>query len=134
MIVTRALSIGQNTFDFLVSLAIMLYLLFFLLRDGAYLTERIRRAIPLSNVHKRQLLDKFTTVIRATVKGNIVVAAPQGALGGEMFWILGVQGALLWGVLMAFMSMLPAIGVGLFWLLVVFFFLLTGAFWFGFVL
>src|SRR3569832_955601 len=89
MIVTRALSIGQNTLDFLVSLAIMLYLLFFLLRDGAYLTERIRRAIPLSNVHKRQLLDKFTTVIRATVKGNIVVAATQGALGGVLFWTLG---------------------------------------------
>ena len=131
MIVTRALSIGQNTLDFLVSLAIMLYLLFFLLRDGAYLTERIRRAIPLSNVHKRQLLDKFTTVIRATVKGNIVVAATQGALGGVMFWILGVQGALLWGVLMAFLSLLPAIGAGLIWGSVAIYFLLTGAFWQG---
>lgn len=134
MVVSRVLSIGQNTVDFFVSLAIMLYLLFFLLRDGAHLAERIRRAIPLSNLHKRQLLDKFTTVIRATVKGNIVVAATQGTLGGVMFWILGVQGALLWGVLMAFLSLLPAIGAGLIWGPVAIYFLVTGAIWQGVVL
>ena len=53
----------------------MLYLLFFLLRDGAALTTRIRDAIPLSAGHKRHLFKKFTTVIRATVKGNVAVAA-----------------------------------------------------------
>lgn len=131
LIVTRMFSIGQNTVDFVVSLAIMLYLLFFLLRDGAQLTERIRRAIPLSNLHKRQLLDKFTTVIRATVKGNIVVSGVQGALGGIMFWFLGIQGALLWGVLMAFLSLLPAIGAGLVWGPVAIYFLLTGMVWQG---
>ena len=87
---TKAFSIGQNTFQFLISFAIMLYLLFFLLRDGRQVAVAIRRAIPLDEVYKQHLLSKFTTVVKATVKGNIAVAAIQGALGGFIFWVLGL--------------------------------------------
>ena len=130
-VATQAISITQNTFDFMVSFFIMLYLLFFLLRDGAALTTRIRDAIPLSAGHKRHLFKKFTTVIRATVKGNVAVAAVQGALGGLALWFLDVQGALLWGVLMAFLSLLPAVGAAIVWLPVAIYFLVTGAIWQG---
>jgi predicted PurR-regulated permease PerM len=91
---TKALDLGQNTLQFVVSFGVMLYLLFFLLRDGRALAARIREAIPLDAEHKDQLAQKFTTVIRATVKGNIVVAASQGALGGLIFWLLD---SLIWG-------------------------------------
>ena len=94
----------------------------------------IGQATPLDEAHKRQLVDKFTTVIRATVKGNIVVAASQGALGGLIFWVLGIQGPVLWGVLMAFLSLLPAVGAGLIWVPVAIYFLATGAVWQGVVL
>lgn len=133
-VAAQALSIGQNTLQFLVSFGIMLYLLFFLLRDGAGLALRIGQATPLDEVHKRQLVSKFTTVIRATVKGNIVVAASQGALGGLIFWILGIQGPVLWGVAMAFLSLLPAVGASLIWGPVAIYFLATGAVWQGGVL
>ncbi|MBD9407894.1 AI-2E family transporter [Acidovorax sp. ACV02] len=133
-VATQTLSIGQNTLEFIVSFGIMLYLLFFLLRDGASLAQRIGQATPLEEAHKRQLVGKFTTVIRATVKGNIVVAASQGALGGMIFWILGIQGPVLWGVLMAFLSLLPAVGAGLIWVPVAIYFLATGAVWQGVVL
>lgn len=128
-VATQALSIGQNTLQFVVSFGIMLYLLFFLLRDGSSLALRIGQATPLDESHKRQLVGKFTTVIRATVKGNIVVAASQGALGGMIFWVLGIQGPVLWGVLMAFLSLLPAVGAGLIWVPVAIYFLATGAVW-----
>jgi predicted PurR-regulated permease PerM len=105
----------------------MLYLLFFLLRDGRALAARIREAIPLDAEHKDQLAQKFTTVIRATVKGNIVVAASQGALGGLIFWLLDIQGPVMWGVLMAFLSLLPAVGASLIWGPVAIYFLATGA-------
>jgi predicted PurR-regulated permease PerM len=127
----HALSIGQNAFEFVISFGIMLYLLFFLLRDGAALSIRIKNAMPLSMEHKRHLFSKFTTVIRATVKGNVVVAAVQGTLGGIMFSFLGIQGALLWGFLMAFLSLLPAVGAGLIWVPVAVYFLFTGAVWQG---
>jgi predicted PurR-regulated permease PerM len=130
-IATQALSIGQNTFEFVVSFFITLYLAYFLIRDGDQVVEAVRRAIPLAPAHKRELLNKFTTVIRATVKGNLVVAAIQGALGGIAFWFLGVSGALLWAVLMAFLSLLPSIGAALVWLPVAVYFFLTGALWQG---
>lgn len=131
---TQAVNVGQNTFEFLIGLGIMLYLLFFLLRDGAQLARQSKQLIPLSDEHQQHLFRKFTTVVRATVKGNIVVAATQGALGGLMFWFLGIQGALLWGVLMAFLSLLPAVGAALIWVPVAVYFLVTGAIWQGIVL
>jgi predicted PurR-regulated permease PerM len=133
-IATRAVAIGQNTFNFAVSFFVMLYLLFFFLRDGQDLVAKIRDSVPLSAQYKRHLFSKFTTVIRATVKGNIVVAIVQGTLGGTIFWFLGIQGALLWGVLMAFLSLLPAIGAAVVWLPVAVYFLLSGAVWQGVVL
>jgi len=111
----HAVAIGQNTFEFLVSFGIMLYLLFFLLRDGGDLSKTVRDSLPLAKPHTHYLLNKFTTVIRATIKGNIAVAASQGIIGGVTFSLLGVQGALLWGVLMAFLSLLPAVGAALIW-------------------
>ena len=125
-IATRAFDIGQNTLDLVVSFFVCLYLTFFLLRDGSDLARRIWTAIPLDPGSKRKLFAKFATVIRATVKGNVVVAIAQGALGGLAFWYLGVHGALLWAVLMAFLSLLPAIGAALVWGPVAIFFLATG--------
>lgn len=130
-ITKQAINIGQNTFNFLVSFTIMLYILFFLLRDGDKIAARIKQAAPLNTEHKRTLFNNLTTAIRATVKGNIIVAAVQGALGGIAFWFLGVQGALLWAVLMAFLSLLPAIGAALIWVPVAIYFLVTGAIWQG---
>lgn len=130
-IATRLLNLGQSTAGFFISVGLMLYLLFFLLRDGVALADRVQQAIPLNPAYKLQLFSKFVTVIRATVKGGMVVAAAQGALGGVMFWFLGLQGALLWGVLMAFMSLLPVVGAGLIWAPVAIYFLVTGATWQG---
>lgn len=130
----QAINLGQNTLHFLVAFGIMLYLLFFLLRDGPALAAQIRRAIPLAEEQKRHLFSKFATVIKATVKGNIAVAATQGALGGLILWMLGIQGAVLWGVVMAFLSLLPAVGAGLIWGPIAIYFLATGAVWQGIVL
>jgi len=123
-----AINFGQNTFDFLVGFCVMLYLLYFLIRDGGEVSTMIRDAIPLQERHKRKLLSKFTTVIRATVKGNIAVAAAQGIIGGITFALLGIHGAMLWGFLMAFLSLLPAIGAALVWGPVALYYLATGQF------
>ncbi len=111
----RALSLGQNTLQFLVTFGVMLYLLFFMFRDGQALARTLRRALPLSDAHTRRFTSKFTSVIRATVRGNIIIAIIQGSIGGIAFWALGVEPALLWGVLMSFLSLLPAVGAALIW-------------------
>jgi predicted PurR-regulated permease PerM len=131
---TQALSVGQRTFDVVVSFFVMLYLFFFLVRDGDDLVRRIRAAVPLSAEHQRALGENFTLVIRATVKGTVVVALAQGMLGGLMFWVLGIRGALLWGVVMALLSLLPGIGTAIVWVPVAVYFLVTGAVWSGLLL
>jgi predicted PurR-regulated permease PerM len=130
----QALNIGQITLELIVRLFVMLYLLFFLLRDGDHLFRIIKDAIPLRPEQQRAVFSKFANVIRATVKGTIVVAVLQGALGGLIFWFLGIRAALLWAVVMAFLSLLPAVGAALVWLPVAIYFLATGAVWQGLVL
>jgi len=127
-VANRAIIIGQNTAQFVISLGVMLYLLFFLFRDGVALAARIRKASPLGARETDQLLDKFTSVMKATVKGNVTIAAIQGVIGGVTFWMLGIQAALLWGVLMAVLSLLPAVGAGLVWVPAAAYLLLTGAY------
>jgi predicted PurR-regulated permease PerM len=126
---TQAVAIGQNTLRFAIGFGVMLYLVFFLLRDGIAISRRIREAVPLEEIHKRKLLSRFATVVRATVKGNVAVAVVQGLLGGLAFFVLGIKGALLWGTLMAFLSLLPAIGSALVWIPVAVYFLLAGPLW-----
>ena len=128
-ITQHAFSIGQNTLEFVVDLFVMLYLLFFLLRDGRALSAQAARALPLEPRHTQRLLNQFATVVRATVKGNVVVALVQGALGGLAFWVLGINGALLWGALMALLSLLPAVGAALVWGPVALYLLSTGSVW-----
>jgi predicted PurR-regulated permease PerM len=127
----QALSLGMNTFEFMIGLGIMLYLLFFLLRDGNTISERIREAIPLRGDQKAALFTRFADVVRATVKGSILVAIAQGSLGGIAFWFLGIHAPLLWAALMAFLSLIPAVGSALIWVPVAIYFLATGAIWQG---
>jgi len=131
---TQAYSFGQGTLDFIVSFGIMMYLLFFFLRDGPELVRKVRTAVPLAEHQKRRLQIKFNRVVRATVKGNLLVAITQGALGGFIFWFLDIPSSLLWAVLMAFLSLLPAVGAGIVWAPVAVYFLINGYIWQGVVL
>ncbi|MFT4100391.1 MAG: AI-2E family transporter [Burkholderiaceae bacterium] len=131
---SQAVSIGQNTLQFAVGFGIMLYLVFFLLRDGGAITRLVREAIPLDPEEKRQLLERMSIVIRATVKGNVVVALAQGALGGVIFFALGIPGALLWGTVMAALSLLPAVGAALVWGPAAAYLIIAGPMWKGIVL
>lgn len=126
VLTSRVMSIGQVTLDFIVAFFVMLYIVFFLFRDGERLTKGIQRSIPLQPLHTERLMRQFATVVRATVKGNIVVALVQGALGGIAFGVLGIPGAVLWGAVMALFSLLPAVGAALVWAPVAIWFFFNG--------
>jgi predicted PurR-regulated permease PerM len=111
----QAISFGQNAFTWILNVCLMLYLTFFLLRDGTNIIELLIRALPLGDARERLLFKKFGEVTRATIKGNLVVAIVQGTLGGLIFWFLGIPAALLWGVIMAIASLIPAVGPALIW-------------------
>jgi predicted PurR-regulated permease PerM len=115
-IASRALSIGQDTLRVAVFFFLMLYLLFFFLRDGQRLLEGLVRALPLGDARERHLLSRFAEVSRATIKGTVVVGVVQGAIGGGAFALLGIGAPVLWGVVMSLLSILPAVGPALVWL------------------
>lgn len=106
---------GQNTVRFAVMFFLMLYLLFFFLRDGKKIIDLIIHILPIGDERERQLLAKFAEVSRATIKGTLVVGAIQGTIGGITFYILGIESAVFWGVVMTLLSILPAIGSALIW-------------------
>lgn len=114
-IASGAVGVGQSTLQFVIGLAIMLYLLFFLFRDSKPLTSMIRDAIPLDQHRTDEIAVKFVSVVKATVRGNLLIAVIQGGLGGLTFWALGIDAPLLWGVVMAVLSLLPAVGAILVW-------------------
>lgn len=126
LVAQQALSIGRNTLNFTVKLALMLYLTFFLLRDGEHLVSLMKSAVPLSETRRSLLFNKFVEVTRATIKGNLLVALVQGALGGVIFWILEIPGPVLWAVVMAFLSLIPAVGAALVWVPVSIYLYATG--------
>ena len=119
-------SIGQSTAGLVIGLGVTLYLVFFLFRDGESLTKHFTSAIPMPPEVRADLLSTFTTVVRATVQGDIMVALLQGALGGFGFWVLGVHAVLLWTVLMSILALLPVFGAALVWAPVAVYFMASG--------
>lgn len=126
-----AFLIGKGTFGFAISFGIMLYLLFFLLKDGPYLVNQILDSLPLTDFVKQHLFAKFVGVTRATVKGTAVVAVVQGTLGGIAFAIVDIDGSVLWGALMAFLSLVPAVGSAIIWVPAAIFLFATDQLWQG---
>lgn len=115
-VASRAFAIGQDTLRVAMFFFLMLYLLFFFLRDGPRLLEGAIRALPIGEHRERHLLERFAAVSRATIKGSLVVGIVQGAVGGAAFALLGIGTPVLWGVVMALFSILPAVGSALVWL------------------
>jgi predicted PurR-regulated permease PerM len=112
---TSALQIGQDTLRITVFFFLMLYLLFFCLKDGHAILEELIRAVPIGDERERRFLDRFAEVSRATIKGTLVIGIVQGTIGGIAFALIGIQAPVLWGVAMALLSIVPAVGPALVW-------------------
>jgi predicted PurR-regulated permease PerM len=103
----------QMTFGVVVDLFIVLFTIFYFLRDGEGMLERIQRLLPLSEANKVRLADRFAAISRATVKGTLVIALIQGTVGGLTLLAFGFDNWLLWGVVMVVLAALPMVGTGL---------------------
>lgn len=127
----QLVGIGQSTVNLVISFFVMMYLLFFLLRDGDALFASIKRSIALPAHQQDDLFETFVAVVRATVKGDLLVAVLQGALGGLAFWVLDIRAPLVWAVFMAVVSLLPAVGAAIVWVPVAIYLLASGSVWQG---
>jgi predicted PurR-regulated permease PerM len=131
IIAGRALAAGQNALWVTLMFLLMLYLLFFFFRDGDRIVAAVARVLPLGEDRRLRLIVKFAQVARATVKGNLIVAGAQGGLGVAIFWLAGIQTAVFWGVVMAVLSLLPAVGASLVWVPAAIILFASGQIWQG---
>ena len=119
----------RGTVTFVFHFFILLYTMFFLLMDGPSMLRTILTYLPLRDVEKDLMMDRFTSVTRATIKGTIVIGIIQGSLSGLAFWIIGIPAALFWTVLMIVLSILPVLGGMLVWLPAALILVATGEVW-----
>jgi predicted PurR-regulated permease PerM len=108
-------AVTLRTLNFILLFFIFLYTMFFFLKDGRLLLEKILYYLPLSERDEQRLLERFTSVTRATIKGTLIIGIIQGGLAGFGFWFVGIDGAVFWGTVMIFLSIIPAIGSALVW-------------------
>jgi len=131
-IVFNALSATTKaTVLFFFHFVVMLYTMFFFLTDGPRFVRTILAYIPLAEVDKQRMLDKFVSVTRATLKGTILIGVAQGVLGGIAFWFVGIEGAIFWGTVMTVLSIIPGVGGALVWVPAAIILAATGSFWQG---
>lgn len=114
-----------GTATFLLNLFVMIYAMFFFLRDGVAMLERIFYYMPLSHEDEARMLQRFASVTRATVKGTLVIGLIQGTLAGIGFWVAGIEGAAFWGTVMVILSVVPGIGAALVWVPAVIYLFIT---------
>lgn len=108
-LVVKKVSLG------LVQFLVMIVAIFYLLRDGDLLLEKLKEVLPLEKEEKEELLRRIYEMIIASLYGNVLVAIVQGSLGGIGFWIVGLPSPILWGSVMVLLSLLPLVGAYLVW-------------------
>lgn len=104
-----------GTANFLFLTFVFLYTMYFFQMDGHKLIRKILYYLPLNGEDESLMLEKFTSVTRATLKGSLVIGALQGGLAGIAFAVAGIDNSVFWGTVMAVLSVIPSIGSALVW-------------------
>lgn len=125
-LVASVTQMTAGTATFLLNLFVMFYAMFFFLKDGNRILEKIFYYMPLRHEDEVRILDRLTSVTRATVKGTLVIGLIQGALAGIAFWVAGIDGWAFWGTVMVVLSIVPGIGAALVWVPAVIYLFISG--------
>jgi len=129
-----SIEFGKSTLNIIINFFIMLYFLFFFFKDGKRMLIKISDILPLGNKIEKDIFIRFSTIVKSIFKGTLIVALVQGFISGVLFFAVGIKAALLWGVIMVLLSVIPAVGPSAILLPTAVFFLMTGAMWQGLVL
>lgn len=108
-------NLTQNSLQFFVMFVLMLYSLFFFIRDGEKMLKKFMFLMPLGDRYEMLLYKKFVAASNSMIKGTIIIGGVQGLLGGIAFMLAGIDGAILWGIIMILFSLVPGIGAALIW-------------------
>ena len=115
-VVNNLSNVTTGAANFIFQFFIMLFTMYYFLVYGKDYLSKLLFSLPLNSEDEKRLLEKFTSVTRATLKGTFIIGAIQGAMGGVAMWIAGIPNTLFWGVIMAVFAIIPAIGPAIVWL------------------
>lgn len=128
-------AIAGRTLDFVggiagavVQIFFAIFTMYYLFRDGNRIVNALPDVLPLKREQSEKIFARTREVISASVYGVLVIASIQGALGGLMFWILGLPSPLVWAVVMTLLSMIPMVGAFVIWVPAAIFLAISG-FW-----
>lgn len=127
LVAPRAGSLLRDVFSTLFSLVVMLFALFFFLRDGPTLTTRLTELLPFTEPRRERLVAETRDLVIASVGAGLTVALAQGLIGGVAFWLLGLPAPVFWGVAMMFCGLVPVAGTAIVWLPTALWLLLSGS-------
>lgn len=102
--------VSRGTFELVLTLGATFVTMFYFFRDGPQLLARLRYLSPLPDSYQDQLLARLRSVSRGTLRGVLLTALIQGLCGGLTFWLFGIPAPVLWGAVMALISILPLLG------------------------
>ncbi|MDX9787113.1 MAG: AI-2E family transporter [Desulfobacterales bacterium] len=108
-------TVTLSTVNFIFLFFVFLYTMFFFLKEGDQILNKMLYYLPLTDEDERRMLDRFTSVTRATIKGTLVIGLIQGTFAGLAFWVVGIDSALFWATIMTVLSIIPAVGSALIW-------------------
>jgi len=114
-LIEKLSDVTLGTVNFFFMTFVLLYSMYFFLMDGKALVEKILYYLPLHDRDEKRMLERFTSVARATLKGTAVIGILQGGLAGIAFAVVGIPSAVFWGLIMVVLSIIPAIGSALIW-------------------
>jgi len=106
----------RNIVVFLFELFVMLFALFYFLRDGDSILGRFRLFLPFEETMTERMLAEARELIFASVTTSLVIAGAQGTICGGAFAIVGLDSPIFWGVVMGFLSLLPVVGAWPVWI------------------
>lgn len=125
-LVAGASAITAGTAGFLLNFFVMIYAMYFFLKDGRTILSKIFYYMPLNDEDEVRMLERFVSITRATIKGTLLIGLIQGFLAGAAFYVAGVDGAAFWGTVMVVLSVVPGIGAALVWVPTVIYLYIAG--------
>ncbi len=121
----------KSTFNVIANLFFTLFAMFYFFKDGDRLIAYMKKFSPLPNEYEDQLIRRFLAVSRGTIKGTMLIGLIKGIIGGLTFWIFGIRSPILWGVIMAILSLIPMVGAWLVMYPAALVLMVTGQVWLG---
>ncbi len=128
-IINQTVSILGAISSILLSIFLLFFSMYYFFKDGSRIVDKIGYLSPLPSVYELELFKRLNIIIKAIVFGVLMASVAQGVVGGVGFMIAGISGAVFWGTVIAFASLVPVVGTAFVWVPASVILAISGQYW-----